>query len=39
MACTIEEFRDLGRLLEEQPEWREELRRLVLTDALLTLPE
>ena len=39
MACTREEFRDLGRLLEEQPEWRKELRRVLLTDALLTLPE
>src|SRR5262245_17394195 len=39
MPFTVEEFRDLVRLLEERPEWREELRRLVLTPALLALPE
>lgn len=39
MSFTIEEFRDLVRLLEERPEWRAELRRLVLTDELLSLPE
>ncbi|HXH11859.1 MAG TPA: hypothetical protein VNP04_19105 [Alphaproteobacteria bacterium] len=39
MAFTVEEFRDLVRLLEERPEWRAELRRLVLTDELLALPE
>jgi hypothetical protein len=39
MAFTVEEFRDLVRILEEHPEWRAELRRLVLTDDILTLPE
>ena len=39
MPFTVEEFRDLVRILEARPEWREELRRLVLTDALLALPE
>lgn len=39
MPFTIEEFRDLVRILEERPEWRAELRRLVLTDELLALPE
>jgi hypothetical protein len=39
MPFTVEEFHDLVRLLEERPEWRAELRRLVLTDELLTLPE
>ena len=39
MAFTVEEFRDLMRILEERPEWKAELRRLVLTDELLTLPE
>jgi hypothetical protein len=39
MPFTVEEFRDLMRILEARPEWREELRRLVLTDALLALPE
>ncbi|MBI3797256.1 MAG: hypothetical protein HY268_09865 [Deltaproteobacteria bacterium] len=39
MPFTIEEFRDLVRMLEEKPEWRADLRRLVLTDELLSLPE
>lgn len=38
MAFTVEQFADLVRLLEERPEWRAELRRLVLTDELLALP-
>jgi hypothetical protein len=39
MPFTVEEFRDLVHILEERPEWRAELRRLVLTDELLTLPQ
>src|SRR5262249_50995790 len=39
MSFTVEDFHDLVRLLEERPEWREELRRLVLTPELLALPE
>jgi len=39
MPFTVEEFRDLIRILEEKPEWRAELRRLVLTEELLSLPE
>lgn len=39
MPFTVEEFRDLVRILEERPEWRGELRRLALTDELLSLPE
>jgi TolA-binding protein len=39
MASTVEELRDLIRLLEERPEWRGEVRRLLLTDELLSLPE
>jgi hypothetical protein len=35
----VEDFHDLIRLLEAQPEWRAELRRLLLTDALIALPE
>jgi len=38
MAFSVEEFRDLLRLLEERPEWRADLRRVVLTDELLALP-
>lgn len=39
MAFTIQDMSDLTRLLAEHPEWRDELRRLVLTDELLSLPE
>ncbi len=39
MSFTVEEFRDLVRILEERPEWRADLRRLVLTEELLSLPE
>jgi len=38
MPFTVEDFRDLMRLVEERPEWRADLRRLVLTDELLSLP-
>ena len=36
---TVEHFHDLLRLLQERPEWREELRRVLLTDEILGLPE
>jgi hypothetical protein len=39
MSFTVVEFHDLVRLVEERPEWRAELRRLVLTEELLALPE
>lgn len=35
----ITDFHDVVRLLEQHPEWRAELRRLVLTEELLALPE
>lgn len=38
MAFTVKEFHDLVRLLEEHPQWRDELRRLLLTDEVLDLP-
>ncbi|MCS6816140.1 MAG: hypothetical protein N0A16_08705 [Blastocatellia bacterium] len=38
MAFTLKDFHDLVRILEEHPEWRAELRRLLLTDQLLELP-
>lgn len=38
MPFTVNEYLDLVRLLGEQPEWRSELRRLLLTDDLLQLP-
>jgi hypothetical protein len=39
MPFTVNEFEDLIRILEAQPEWRARLRALVLTDELLALPE
>ena len=39
MSFTVAEFHDLVRLVEERPEWQAELRRLVLTEELLALPE
>jgi len=38
MAFTINDLQDLVRILREQPEWLSEVRRIVLTDELLTLP-
>ncbi len=38
MAFGIHDFQDLVRLLEERPEWRAELRRVLLTTELLELP-
>ncbi len=39
MAFDVHDYIDLVRLLQEHPEWRGELRRLLLTDELLALPE
>jgi hypothetical protein len=38
MSFTVDDFQDLLRLLGQHPEWRDELRRHVLTDELLELP-
>ncbi len=38
MTFTVEEFREWLHILYEHPEWREELRRQVLTDEILELP-
>lgn len=38
MPFTVQDFHDLVRLVEQYPEWRAELRRLVLTEELLSLP-
>src|SRR5215813_14524166 len=35
----IRDFHDVVRLLETHPEWRTDLRRLILTDELLSLPQ
>jgi hypothetical protein len=39
MAFTVRDFHDLVGLLQQHPEWRAELRRLVLSDEILGLPE
>lgn len=39
MAFTVEDVRDLVRLLDERPEWRAEIRRQVLSDEFLAVPE
>jgi len=36
---TIQDFHDLVRLLEAHPQWRAELRQLLLSDELLALPD
>ncbi|MCS6909501.1 MAG: ATG16 family protein [Anaerolineales bacterium] len=38
MPFSVSDFRDWVGILYEHPEWREELRRLVLTDEILELP-
>ena len=39
MAFTVEDVQDLVRLLDEQPEWRAVVRRQLLSDEFLALPE
>jgi hypothetical protein len=38
MVFTVQDYQELAQLLREHPEWREELRRLLLADDLLALP-
>ncbi len=38
MAFAVDDFQDLMRLLHKHPEWRSELRRVVLSEELLGLP-
>ena len=38
MPFELRDFQDLVQLLRDHPEWREELRALLLTQELLTLP-
>src|SRR5918996_3169948 len=38
MAFTVADFHDLVRLLEEHPDWRTELRRVLFSQDLLDLP-
>lgn len=39
MPLTVHDLQELVNLLETHPDWRTALRRVVLTDELLTLPE
>ena len=39
MAFTVNDYHDLVRLLADHPEWKAELRRLLLSEELLALPE
>ncbi len=39
MTFTVADFSDLVRLLTEHPEWQAELRRLILSEDILTLPQ
>jgi hypothetical protein len=39
VAFTVNDLNDLIRILREQPEWLREVRRVVLTDELLALPD
>ena len=39
MPFTVEDFHDLVQLLEDRPEWRAEMRRLVMSDEYLAVPE
>ena len=39
MAFTVDEFHDLVRLLDQHPDWRREMQRLMLSDEVLRLPE
>ena len=39
MAFTVNDFADLKQLLFTHPEWRVDLRQILLTDELLSLPE
>ena len=38
VAFTVDEFHDLVRLLDQHPDWRREMQRLMLSDELLRLP-
>jgi predicted RNase H-like nuclease (RuvC/YqgF family) len=39
MVFTVRDYQDLLRLLNAHPEWREELRRAILSDDFLALPQ
>ncbi|GAB4478336.1 MAG: hypothetical protein Kow0088_18090 [Anaerolineales bacterium] len=39
MPFTLSDFHEWARILKEHPEWRDEARRLILTDELLEVPQ
>ncbi len=39
MAFTVSDYHDLVQILERHPEWRAQLRQLLLTDEILGLPQ
>ncbi|HIE25665.1 TPA: DUF16 domain-containing protein [Candidatus Poribacteria bacterium] len=39
MAFTVKDYHDFVQLLSEHPEWKSELRHLLLSDELLALPQ
>ena len=39
MAIAVEDFPSLLRILDEHPEWLEELRRRILNEQFLKLPD
>jgi hypothetical protein len=39
MSFSTDDFHTLVRIIEDHPEWRADLRRLLLSEELLLLPE
>ena len=39
MSFTVDDYHDLVRLVQQHPEWKSELRQLLLSDELLSLPD
>ncbi|GIV08709.1 MAG: hypothetical protein KatS3mg019_0800 [Fimbriimonadales bacterium] len=39
MAFTVQDFEDMMRILEQNPEWKERMRQAILTPELLDLPK
>ena len=39
MSFTVDDYHDLIRLVHQHPEWKSELRQLLLSDELLALPD
>ena len=39
MSFTVDDYHDLVRLVQQHSEWKSELRQLLLSDELLSLPD